>query len=338
MVNKRYFIIYTIFEGLLIFAPLIVSTIAIIKYRTNTEGWFNTIVSRFSYIDGNYYLVNNVLLAYIIAAYLTILIGFIFYFNGLHNDIFHYSGDNKFVVLLNKLSFYLLLFCVYTPLVVYILFLFVSCSGYIFIGNKIFNLHNLVLANKYLSILVFGIFLMTDSFTWLSNLIQKEENQKLLGSKETDTEIIRRIDHNNNDIDLAKVATYLINIPVFVLTMASVFFTQYLEGAERFKGIVNQQLHYIEIPRSLENLCHIGVQLGGACSYPKPLNGVLFDLFMNGLETGIITASIIISQFIFIVLRAKWKWRNLKLNLAAQSVHGNTQQASLPVAPNLPSV
>jgi hypothetical protein len=314
MEKIREIIVGTIVDFVIIFSPVILSTVGIYYYSQNNVGWSNSIINRLSHINGNFYTINNILLVFIIASYLTIFIGLNYYFNGFINDLSKYNGKDDSVVKLNKLSSKLLIF-VNVLLILYISALFFSCSDHIRDGDKFFNFDNLVIVNKSLSFFMFFIFLLADLVSWQSNFLQRKENEVILKQEPTNKEAKVKIEHNNNEITLARNATFLINVPVLIITSLSILFTYLIHEAVRFRSIVDQQLNYMEVPYVLYDLCYQGSQWGSKCAYPKPLNENLFELFLNGVETGVITVTILISQWIFIILRAVWKFKKLKIGL-----------------------
>jgi hypothetical protein len=64
-----------------------------------------------------------------------------------------------------------------------------------------------------------------------------------------------------------------------------VILTSYLNQADRFRGAVDHHLHFIEIKHAVR---------------PET-----FQLFLNGLEAGVIVCTIIYSQIVYV--RTRWE-------------------------------
>jgi hypothetical protein len=283
-----WFIFKTVVKTLVVFSPLVVATFFIISYNNSPN-----VLAFLNRIDGNQFTINNTLLIYITAGFGVIFIGLIFYLFGLMDDVFSYCGGQRIVLRINK-SCLIALVVVIVFLVVYGLYFIISSSGLISKGNKIFNLNNLVLFNKYLTFIIFVIFCVVDILIKWSHNLQLKEHNNALTNGSSDPKLKQKIESNKNQIQLSKDATWLINIPTLFLSLLTIVFTEKILALSIYTNFIDQSFKY---PPEI----------------PDYLKDNFFHLFVNGVETGIIMSIIIFSQIVFLVIRIRWELKVMKL-------------------------
>jgi hypothetical protein len=272
-------------KAAVIFSPLLLVGCYLIRF----EHGGGEILKAFNEIRGNSYFIDDVLLAFIVASYVVVVIGLILYFVEIVNDLGGYSGSKKLLIeRLNGIAITLLVF-VAAALVLYLGLIVLACVDLCSIPLPAF-----VLINRWLSLGIFSCFLVSDVLMWRSQSLQKAENTAKLTStdaKETALrdELSKEIEKNGRYREFSKLSTFLINMPAIVLSGSTIMLIWYLEIAHRFRGVVDATLHGIEIP--------------GAVRLDT------FSLFLHGVEAGIITATIIFSQIVYLGLKTKCEWR-----------------------------
>ena len=268
---------------IVIFAPLIIAVVWLVQFDRGT----NRALLSFNQIHQNIFVVNDVLLAFIVASYGVVFLGLCFYFWGAVGDLNKYTGSSNTVKLLNALCL-ILLFAVFATLILYLFIMLATCSGWWSesIHEKL-NIETIVVTNKYLSLGIFLVFLIADLFAWKSQALQQKENHKKLNDAPHDTHLKHSIAQTSDQIQLSRNATFLVNIPTVLLTASMVILSSYVSKAARFRGSVDHHLHYLEVKN------FVGEET--------------FGLFLNGLEAGVIVCTIIYSQIIYVIIRTRWE-------------------------------
>lgn len=147
------------------------------------------------------------------------------------------------------------------------------------ISIKYLSFHQIVEYNRYVSLAIFLTFLVIDILTWKSELIEKKENN---GDSE----------HFDINISFSKESTFLINLPTLLIISLSLIFTYQLEHIEFYKNIIDRSSFLFDIQILVDK--------------------EIIELFINGIETGILMTSIVFSQIIFFFIKTKWDYRIFK--------------------------
>ena len=145
------------------------------------------------------------------------------------------------------------------------------------ISIKYLSFNQIIEFNRYVSLAIFLIFLIIDILTWKSELIEKSENNK----------------DNSNQFDInitfSKESTFLINVPTLLIISLSLIFIHKLENIDFYKNMIDRNNFLFDIQILVDKK--------------------IIDLFINGIETGILMTSIVFSQIIFFFIKTKWDYR-----------------------------
>lgn len=226
------------------------------------------------YEDNNtIYVINTVFILFIFMSLLPVLINMLFYIFDSSNQINSYRGPNKSIRNFHFISMLLIVL-----LVVIISAFIVLLTGSIYSNKQIVNLANIIMINSYLSITIFSIFLLMDALAWKSGAIMHKEkiNCNLAF-------IVKRS---------AMESLLFIDIPALLIVLSSIIFLSKLGDIDYFKSFLSD-------PRVFLKSVTILLQ--------KNQKEVI-ELFPNGIETGIIMASIIYSQILYFILKVKWDY------------------------------
>jgi hypothetical protein len=274
--------LWIVIRPLVIFAPLIITTTLLVRFNSGSS---NLLLS-FNRIYQNNYIVNDVLLAFIVASYAVVFVGLCFYFWEAISDLFKHSGERGAIKACNTISL-ALLFAVGITLIGYLAIMFITCiGGWSEELHEFFDIDFIVLLNKCLSFGIFFIFFIADILSWVSQRLQQKDCNDQLGNSPDDTNAKDSLGIASEQIEISKNVTLLVNVPTVLLTGCILLLTAYLGGAGRFRGAVDPQLHFMEFQQRV-----------------RP--GVFHHLFLNGLETGVIVATIIYSQIVYLVIKTK---------------------------------
>jgi hypothetical protein len=274
--------LWIVVRPLVIFAPLIITAALLVRFNSGSS---NRLLS-FNRIYQNNYIINDVLLAFIVASYAVVFIGLFLYFWEAVSDLFKHTGDRSAIKACNAISL-VLLFAVAITLVVYLAIMFVTCiGGWSEEIHEFFDIDFIVLLNKCLSFGIFFIFFIADLLAWTSQWLQQKDSKDKLQSSPGDNNATTSLAIASEQIEVSKHVTFLVNVPTVFLTGCMLLLTAYLGSAGRFRGAVDPQLHFMEFQQRV---------------HP----GIFHHLFLNGLETGVIVATIIYSQIVYLMIKTK---------------------------------
>lgn len=273
-------------QSSLIFLPGIVALWFVVRFEL---GYSNALLY-INNISDNSFVINDVLFASIFASYLVVFIGLLLYLLGIINDLTGYSGHGDSVRRLNTASVGLL-WVLWSVLLVYLVVVLIACMGFL----PSLTVHLLVVINKFLSLGVFGTFLVADLIGLRSKVVQERElislkNEKTSACKQEIEKIDKQLTITRLLKRYAQEATAYVNVPTLLLNICIVVITLYLDESERLRGIVNLQLHHYLSPTA-------NVQAD------------IFDSFLNGVETGAIVCTIVFSQIVYLFIKTKYDLR-----------------------------
>lgn len=268
-------------RAVIVFSPWLIAMAFIVAFGF---GWDT--LSGFKNIEGNRFIINDVLFVLIMSSYGVVLIGLIFSLIEMINDLFEYKRHNGRI---RKLDGWGLagLAAVFALLVVY-----VAMVLFALVGIARFSVEDLVSANRWLSLIIFGLFLGTDYLAFQSKRVQGEEDKD---------DAVRRQPLK----EFYELAILLIDIPALTLSGLMIFLTWYMGSGTYFKGIIDRELHF-----------YVSTE---------PLSSDVFSLFIHGTEAGVIASIIIFSQVVYLVLKARCERAEAAIvpiaQVAAQSAH-----------------
>lgn len=254
----------------------------------------------FGRIAGNSYRANSVLLLLLLSAQLAVAIGLAFYVIEVFTSIFNAARRGGPASRMGCFS----LFSLATVCAVLLLFLVAivgAAAGYLSNELAVASLDNLVIASRYVTLVTFSVFLFIDG--WFM-LIARAELKTLRTT--ADTPDARRL---RNDYDLSSGATWFINVPTILVTAAMWALSHRLaENPEfhKFRDLEFYPLHVIE----------------------APLAPGMFELFLNGVEAGVLAAVLLFSQIIFAALRVRWEYRDANSVASAADSGASTANAA----------
>lgn len=251
------------------------------------EKWFTSFG-----IKNNEYHIHNVLLSFIIVSYLLVFINLLIYLIETQRKAIDYNGSNNLFKKIN-LGGQLVNLAVLITIGIFIL--------------RVSDYNDIIHFNRYISIGIFLAFALTDGLFWYQEFLERKtlEEQKLLIDKKQITEETRKlietekenakikINQCSNNIAFSRKSILLINLPALLILSFSLYLITKIEDNEFF-------------------MCHLNGTV--LCTIEH------FNLFIDGLETGVIFTSIIITQIIFSVLKIKWSYRRFQ-------IEGNTPPA-----------
>ena len=211
-------------------------------------------------ITGNSLHIHNVLLAFILVSYFILFANQLLYFIGAEAKAFDYRGANKTFKRINLIS------------------LLIGVA--VLIGIPVFlfrttNYIDILDGNRYLSILIFLAFALSDGLMWYQECLAKNHFR--------DPKKIRLC---KNNIAFSRKSMLLINLPALTILSFSLYLHNQIEGNRFYLSQLNGQ----EADMSVH-----------------------FKLFIDGFETSLVFTTIIITQVIFAVLKIKWSYRKFEI-------------------------
>lgn len=220
----------------------------------------------FNFHDLSSYHINSIFIIFVLIGLVPILINLGFYLLDTYELVFNYKGNNKKIKVINKISFFgIMILGVIISLFIYAIF------------QKNLAFLTIVERNRWISLSIFGVFLIIDLFTWWSEIIEKKE----------ETDLTKKEIHDKN-VSFSKHSTFLINIPTFSIILLSLFFVHKLETLNYYFQFTDNMNFLVDI--------HINEKKD------------IIELFIIGIETGIIMTSIVFSQIIFYFIKTKWSY------------------------------
>lgn len=249
------------------FLPVIFVVVLLHSYKQGYL-WARKCFGYFNSIDGNEYVLNDILLVCIISANMTVVIGFVNYLRGLFKGLVQYDGeDRKFY---GKLGFVNM---------IVILLILLLCTSYVwFVLASLFNrggwftFDRLVAVNQFMTPVVFGLFLVSDLLTYWANA--KAEQKDPL-KKET-----VRLAEAKAALD----SIVFINLPVLLVSLFSIILGGMGVSMPQLTGGIDQSL------------------FSRAFVAEQTLDMDMVHLFLSGLESGMIFSTIVYSQIVFVVI------------------------------------
>jgi len=246
-----------------VFLPLLAAMFLIVAYGF---GW-NTF-ALLNRVEGNTFVINDVLFLLIVASYGVVFIGLLFALLGTGDDLFAYKGVNASIKKLDKASLVILIG------VCFLLFIYLGMMCAALFGLKSLGVETLILVNRWCSLLIFTLFLTTD---WLSYRSKKLQHEEICGDK--------KAAEPKSELEFYELAILLIDVPALTLSALMIWLVWYVSENPVFKGVIDRDLNFF-ISSDLLNLR-------------------LFSLFIHGIETGVIASIIIFSQAVYLVLRSR---------------------------------
>lgn len=254
--------------GLLVtFFPVLFVVALLLSYK---EGyiWARLCFGYLNSIDGNEYVLHDILLLCIISANMTVVIGFVSYLRALFKGLVQYDGeDRKFF---GKIGF--------VNMVVILVILFLCISYVWFVVASLFNrggwftFHHLVDVNRWMTPVVFFLFLLSDILTYWANAKSKTKDPT-----KNDKERVA-------EAKAAWDSIWYINLPVLIVSLFSIGLGWIGVSMRQLTGSIDQSL--FERPFVAE----------------QTLDMSMVHLFLSGLESGMIFSTIVYSQIVFIVI------------------------------------
>jgi hypothetical protein len=266
--------------------PVVISIALVMAY--GSEG---VSLSPFEGIQGNDYSINNVLLMFILASHGVLLISLGLYSADVWHDVLRYRGANKSVHRCNQFAL-LAIFVTILVIILYFLFVILCCAGVKKSDADWFCFQTIFLCNKILSLLVFAAFFVLDLVLIRSQ--QKQLRDEVGGG----LALFERRRHRNN-IRLSLESTIFINVPALFVTIFAFWLSHFLAS----------RAFTFRLDRSFPHPLSV------------PLGNGAYELFVDGLETGVIVASIFISQIIFAAIKFRWHYRDYIIDLRASGGH-----------------
>lgn len=219
------------------------------------------------------YVINTVFILFVFMSLLPILINMLFYLFDSSNQINSYIGPNKSIRNFHIISMVLIIF-----LAVSIFVFLMGLIWSIYSNQQIINLANIIMFNSYLSIAIFSIFLLMDALAWKSGVIMHKEKINCKTAF-----IVKRS---------AMESLLFVDIPALLIVLSSIIFLSKLEDIDYFKSFLSDPRVFLKpVAVLLQNN-----------------QKEVIELFPNGIETGIIMASIIYSQILYFILKVKWDY------------------------------
>lgn len=253
-------------RALIVFSPWLIAMLAIVASGLGCDT-----LSRFKNIEGNRFIINDVLFVLIMSSYGVVLVGLVFSLLETRDDLFEYKSSNPHIKTLDSwggvgLACVLILLAVYVTAIVLAL-----------LGIARFSVEALVSTNRWLSLIIFGLFSGTDYLALQSKRLQEAEEQ----GKKKDSHLgqVRSLK------EFYELAILLIDVPAFTMSGLMIFLAWYMGSGSYFKGVIDRELHF-----------YISTE---------PLSSDVFSLFVHGTEAGVISSIIIFSQIIYLVLKTR---------------------------------
>jgi hypothetical protein len=265
-------------KNFIIFVPVII----VLAYLTYVED-FDLVKSLFN-IPENIFVVNNFLLILVALSFYTIFISILFYIIDLWSDIFRYKGDALKISVLHIFIFILILLLM-IGIVIYIGLIIGIVTDKLIVKADFVNFNGILLINKWITLITFMVFLIADLtiFATQKIIIKDIEGNKIhFDNDEIKNKTIKKA---KNVEKFSLLSVFLINLPMIIVAIYTLIITNHIEMTEAFHFFYDKDL-----------------------DLTTKMIKDYFGLFIGGLETGIIIASILLSQLIFAVLKINWEY------------------------------
>jgi hypothetical protein len=242
-------------------------------------------------IPGSIYLTNNVLLLFILVGYAIVFFGLVLYFITILKLAHEYRGANQEV---SRASFDAMVSALAAALIaIIIVFIFVSYIAGTFLGAANMQFRLIVEANKFITLICFLLFTAIDLLIVKSMSLELKEFRASKVSDVAQYPNKRRL-KSENIISFSLSSTLLINLPIIAMTI-----------------LVWWLIHFVTThPASFEaihdSIFNINV--------PVPTRRIDWYLFLDGIETGMIAASVMVSQIIFLILKIRFQYREYTID------------------------
>ena len=237
-------------------------------------------------MPGSRYLTNAVLILFILVGYTIVLLGLVLYLSTIYEIAFEYKGANKITT---RASFTAMWLAVAAIILVFIFVSFIIAN---FIGVANIQFRYIVEINKVITLACFLLFTVIDLLIVKSKTLELSELQNIEGPIAAD---IRRKQYmkGENVISFSWSSTLLINFPIIAMT-----------------SLVWWLIHFISAhPASFEAIHDSTLGL----YVPVSTKRVDWFLFLDGIETGMIASSVMVSQIIFLILKIRFQYREYSI-------------------------
>jgi hypothetical protein len=236
----------------------------------------------FGDMNGSVYAVNGVAVLFILSSLTVVAFSLAFYIYGVLRDLAMDPLPSKKVWRLNVLSigFLLLTGAGLTVLIGGAIF-----TAFGSLAPCLFSLEEFIRFSRLFAIVVFSVFLLSDSCLMHSQAEQMRLHREMRGKGWR-----RQVMQKQNGIDFGRLSICLIDVPMLALAVLAQWLNQQLTQNPAFRGFVDMR----------------------TTRQPLPMPAVFeetYHLFAIGLDAGIVAATILSSQIVFFALQTRWEYR-----------------------------
>lgn len=272
----------------LLFLPFVVAAIVIATYRGDP----NSLIGSFNRISDNLYPVSSALLALVIAGFATVLLSLVPYLRSALQTKREVEklGTAQWTA---KVAIGILFFLV----AILIILLGVFALAYVEVieaGPRLSEaLEEILTFSRWLNVGIFSGFLAVDLLLWhtLTRYIRLFEVRSNIVKRRT----------VQNDLSLAKASVFLVDVPILALAVLTIVVLRVFQS--------NASFHTM---RNLSFINHTVL---------VPIQKQTYILMLHGIESGILAASLLISQILFLALIARWQRVNQEVFVSNTTQH-----------------
>lgn len=270
-----------IVRAVVLASPVLAALYLISVYSVNDSVY----LMRFGSPGEILYAVNGAAVLLTLSSFFVVTISLSWYIWNLFHEIFGLPVTSRLIRSLNLISF----FCLILLLLALVLLVFafvITASGGNVPGQQ--DLHQFSSLSRLFAIIVFGAFLLVDACL----LVSQSAQIRLLRSSRVPMwrrEILRKI----NGQRFGALSILLINIPMLCLAILAEWLNRQISSNSGYR---------------------VFFDFDGNFSTPFPVvTRETQYLFTNGLDAGIVAATVLLSQMVFFVLQTRWDYREYKL-------------------------
>jgi len=272
-------------KAALTFLPLL----AVIKLLwTLIAGDNDSVLYYFNRIQGNDFVLADVLFACMFASYVTILFGLAIYLSDVMRGLDEHRGSDRTISVLSRCAV-IVLGVVALALILYVVFVLLACFSVDLYGPLNLSFETFLRIDRWLSVGVFALFCAADLVLCYTQRRQRRQNLKELGSADQEElkRILKtRIRRNRALSEFSMCSVKLVNLPTLIVNCGMICLVEALERSDSLHWKVDGTLHFLRI---------------------EHLETSHYLLFLDGLEAGVITATIIFSQLVYATLKYRYE-------------------------------
>lgn len=269
-------------KSLALMAPVLAAIIFIHEYGPNEAQRLEP----FGKIEGNTYSVNFVVIIFMLCSFVAVFLSLISYGIEAFSDLSDNSVNSKRVRILNGIAISVI-FSVGLGLAVVTVMVILSASGGITERWSLSRFETLMMMARWFAFVVFGAFMVVDLCFVVSQRIQRNS----LNGNTAEMEWKRKKRTHNMEFGINSIL--MINLPMLLVSGLVLWLNHELMSNVAFRAFHD-------------------LTFGKPLTLPRVADET-YELFANGLDAGILSATVLLSQLIFVALQFQWGYKEFVL-------------------------